>query len=334
VSPGPLQIALTDHVEAPAATSADQVYGRVERFVRLADTLGIDYFWFSEHHAHAHQGHLPTPLLLALHLTGRTERIQLGTAIICLNLHHPIDIAEQVAVADHLSRGRMSVGLGSGSSEEEFGYFGAEVTEGEERHSRFEEALRIVLEAWNGEVSDRSGWYNIPRHSPLPLAAPDLRSRAWLAVNSLGSAKIAGRLGFNMMFSHLRTLVQNREYVEAYRGAGGRGLIAANRPLYVGVSDAAAWDDAEPALRKLWRRFQQEGKIAAEVTEPADPRELCAHPINFLLGGPSSVARQIDELRRELAIDVMNFEPHWAGLTEDQVAGTIRRLALEVRPLL
>src|ERR1043165_5350688 len=74
----PLQIALTDHVEAEAGTPASEIYGRVEHFVRLADRLGIDYFWFSEHHAHAHFGHLPTPLLFALHLAGRTEQIRLG----------------------------------------------------------------------------------------------------------------------------------------------------------------------------------------------------------------------------------------------------------------
>ena len=71
--------------------------------MRLADRLGVKYAWFAEHHAHAHYGHLPTPLLYALHLAGQTKQIQLGTAIICLNLHDPLDVAEQVAVADVLS---------------------------------------------------------------------------------------------------------------------------------------------------------------------------------------------------------------------------------------
>ncbi len=82
---------------------------------------------------HAHHGHLPTPLLLALHLAGQTRLIQLGTAIICPNLHHPLDVAEQVAVADLLANGRMAVGFGSGSTPEESALFGAELAEEQER---------------------------------------------------------------------------------------------------------------------------------------------------------------------------------------------------------
>lgn len=330
----PLQIALTDHVEAEAGTPASEIYGRVEHFVRLADEVGIDYFWFSEHHAHAHFGHLPAPLLFALHLTGRTERIRLGSAIICLNLHHPLDIAEQVAVADDLSGGRMSVGLGSGSTPEEFGYFGLPVTDSDERHARFEEALRVVIAAWNGKVESDSRYFEIPQHRPLPVAAADLLSRSWLAVNSAGSARIAGALGFNMMFSHLRTPAQYREYSAVYARAGGKGLIAANRPVFVGADDRTAWEEAAPALRILWRRFQHEGKIPAGMAEPTDPRALCDHPINFLVGGSEAVAREINALRSEVAFDVINLEPHWAGLTEAQIEGTIRRLATDVRPLL
>src|SRR2546423_8405493 len=119
-----MQFALTYHVEAPRTTPSSEAYAEVIRQVELADRLGFDYAWFSEHHAHAHFGHLPAPLLLALHLAGRTQQIKLGTAIICLNLHHPLAVAEQVAVADVLSSGRMSVGFGSGSTPEEVGIFG------------------------------------------------------------------------------------------------------------------------------------------------------------------------------------------------------------------
>src|SRR5205823_14631695 len=82
------------------------------------------YAWFAEHHCHIHLGHLPCPLLLALHLVSRTQRVHLGTAVICLNMHDPVDVAEQVAVADHLAGGRISPGFGSGSTPEELDLFG------------------------------------------------------------------------------------------------------------------------------------------------------------------------------------------------------------------
>ena len=92
--------------------------------VRLADDLGVRYAWFAEHHAHVHHGHMPAPLLMALHLAGQSRHIHLGTAIICVDLHHPLEIAEQVAVADLLSGGRIEAGFGSGCTPDEAGIFG------------------------------------------------------------------------------------------------------------------------------------------------------------------------------------------------------------------
>lgn len=330
----PLAFALTDHVEGPRDRPSRLVYEEVAEIVTLAEDLGIEYAWFSEHHAHAHFGHLPAPLLFALHLAGRTKRIHLGTAILCLNLHHPLGIAEQVALADALTGGRISPGFGSGSTPEEFGYFGLDVTGSEERHDRFEEALRLIQSAWRGGVDLPHGrYYRVPAHRPLPVAE-ELAERSWLAVNSVGSAAIAGRLGFHMMFSHLRTPEQYRAYLGTYRESGGTGLVAANRPVYVGEDDASAWRDVEPALRTLWRRFQREGKIAADVVEPEDPAALCGHPVNFLVGGPGAVARQIRELKEEAPFDVMNVELRWEGLPHERVCQSLRRLATEVRPLL
>lgn len=327
-------IGLTDHLEGPADGSAE-VFAEVADLVRLADRLGVRYAWFSEHHAHAHFGHLPAPLLFALHLAGQTRQIRLGTAVVCLNLHHPLAVAEQVAVADVLSGGRLAVGFGSGSTPEEFGLFGLPVTGEDERHERFEEGLRVIRSAWTGcHTGRKPRYFPVPGHRFLPAPAPDLPGRCWLAVNSVGAARIAGKLGFNVLFSHLRTPEQYRQYRTAYRSFGGEGLLAANRPVFVGPDDATAIAAAEPALRTLWRRFRSEGKIPAGTPEPFDPAELCGHPLNFLVGGPETVARQLRGLREEVPFDVANVEVRWAGLTHEQVCDSLRRLMEDVVPRL
>lgn len=337
-------IGLTDHLEGPPDRPSAEIFDEVSDLVRLADELGVEYAWFAEHHAHLHHGHMPTPLLYALHLAGRTSRIKLGTAIVCLNLHHPLDVAEQVAVADALAGGRLAPGFGSGSTPEEVRLFGLEETSETERHVRFARSLQSIQEAWQRPVAraprpcassdECTGEAPVPRSMFLPVAAPDLARRCWVAVNSLGSARIAGEFGFNMLFSHLRTPAQYRDYVEAYRGAGGSGLIAANRPVFVGPDDATAFRLAEPALRALWRRFQREGKIAASLSEPTSIEGLCAHPINFVVGGPEIVARQLCALHDEVPFDVANIEVRWAGLSHVQVCASLRRLVVEVIPLL
>jgi alkanesulfonate monooxygenase SsuD/methylene tetrahydromethanopterin reductase-like flavin-dependent oxidoreductase (luciferase family) len=327
-------IGLTDHLEGPPHRPSIEVFREVSEVVRRADDLGVRYAWFAEHHAHAHHGHLPTPLLLALHLAGQARRIQLGTAIICLNLHHPLDVAEQVAVADVLTGGRIAAGFGSGSTPEEAALFGRSDEHEADRHARFEEALRVIRATWTGERPPPARFFDVPPHCSLPAVRPDLPARCWVAVNSAGSARVAGRLNFNVLFSHLRTPEQYRQYAATYRAAGGTGLVAANRPVFVGPTDAAAFDAVEPALRTLWRRFRAEGKIPADIEEPASPAQLCGHPINFIVGSPQSVARQLAELHAQVPFDIANVELRWEGLSHEQVLDSLTRLMRDAVPLL
>src|SRR5579872_464659 len=145
-----MKFALTYHIEGPRERPSLDIYDEVSRQVVQADELGFHYAWFSEHHSHIHLGHLPCPLLLALHLAGQTRRIHLGTAVICLNMHDPIDIAEQVAVADLLTGGRISPGFGSGSTPQELALFGLPSVDADTRHAAFAESLRIIREVWSG----------------------------------------------------------------------------------------------------------------------------------------------------------------------------------------
>jgi alkanesulfonate monooxygenase SsuD/methylene tetrahydromethanopterin reductase-like flavin-dependent oxidoreductase (luciferase family) len=328
-------IGLTDHLEGPADRPSGEIFAEVADLVSLADQLGVRYAWFAEHHAHAHFGHLPTPLLFALHLAAKTKQIHLGSAIICLNLHHAFDIAEQVAVADLLCNGRLAPGFGSGSTPEEFTLFGLNETADEERHARFDEALQIIKWAWGDHNPLPPPRYlPPPSHRALPAPQPDLPSRCWLAVNSIGSARIAGLFNFNMLFSHLRTPEQYQQYRAAYTASGGTRQIAANRPVFVAADDATAFKLVEPALRTLWRRFQKEGKIPASITEPKSPADLCAHPINFIVGGPASVAQQLLELHAQAPFNVANVEVRWAGLSHELVCDSLSRLMRDVVPLM
>jgi alkanesulfonate monooxygenase SsuD/methylene tetrahydromethanopterin reductase-like flavin-dependent oxidoreductase (luciferase family) len=219
-----------------------------------------------------------------------------------------------------LSGGRTCVGFGSGSTSEEFTLFGAHEGPESERHANFAKALRTIREAWEGGRV-------LPR-------ADGLAGRCWAAVNSVGAARVAGAAGLNVLFSHLRTPEQYREYTAAYRAAGGAGLVAANRPVFVGADDEAAMAAAEPALRTLWRRFRAEGKIPADAAEPKPPWELCGHPINFIVGGPEAVARQLVELHRRAPFDVANVEVRWDGLSHQTVFESLTRLMRDVVPLL
>jgi alkanesulfonate monooxygenase SsuD/methylene tetrahydromethanopterin reductase-like flavin-dependent oxidoreductase (luciferase family) len=319
-----LEIGLIDHLEGPRALDSRQIYDEVAELTCLADELGVRHAWFAEHHAHAHHGHMPAPLLFALHLATRTRQIRLGTADICLNLHHALEVAEQLAVADALSGGRMCFGFGSSGTPAECAMFGVpDLPDERERHERFARAIEMMRAAWDGQS---------PTPRILPAASPDLPRNCWIAVNSLGAARGAGACNFSVMFSHLRTPEQYRQYVSSYRAAGGTGRVAANRPIFVGPNDDAAFAAAEPALRILWRRFRDEGKIPRDAQEPASAAQLCAHTINFIVGGAARVAAELRALRAQAPFDLLNIEIRWAGLSHEAVADSLRRFMADVVP--
>ena len=318
------QVGLTDHLEGPRDQPSEVILEEVSDLVRLADELGVHYAWFSEHHAHAHQGHLPAPLLLALHLAGQTRNIRLGTAIICLNLHHPLDVAEQVTVADLLTKGRMAVGFGSGSTPEEFSLFGLAETGDLERHARFEESLRLILSAWSKHgirVGPESGsspsmrFFSVPPHQLLPTSAADLPRRCWVAVNSIGSARIAGDLDFNVLFSHLRTPEQYREYTRRLSNEQGAQAFwrQTGRSLSVPTMKLPSARLSRP-FAFCGGVFNMRGKLRPRPRNLRRPEDLCIHPINFIVGGPQSVARQLRELHNQAPFDIANVEVRWAGL--------------------
>jgi alkanesulfonate monooxygenase SsuD/methylene tetrahydromethanopterin reductase-like flavin-dependent oxidoreductase (luciferase family) len=326
-----MKFALTYHIEGPRERPSEEIYEEIAGQVILGDALGFRYAWFAEHHSHVHLGHLPCPLLFALHLAGRTRRIHLGTAVICLNMHDPVDVAEQVAVADHLAGGRISPGFGSGSTPEELALFRLPSVDAPTRHANFEASLRVIRQVWAGNWPVSGGASGPSYGSPLPLARSDLRERSWVAANSLNAAVIAGRGGHNMLFSFLRTPEQYEALYTAYRDAGGAGGVAANRPVYVGETDEAAWEEAEPALRMLWRRFVEEGKIPRDRPEPAR-FHLDNAPGQFLVGSAETVAGFIRSLRERVPFDTFNIEPRWAGFRPDQVFASMTRLAERVMP--
>jgi alkanesulfonate monooxygenase SsuD/methylene tetrahydromethanopterin reductase-like flavin-dependent oxidoreductase (luciferase family) len=328
-----MKFALTYHIEGPRDRPSEEIYAEIGRQVRLADELGIDYAWFAEHHSHIHLGHLPCPLLFALHLAGQTRRIHCGTAVICLNMHHAVVVAEQIAVADHLTEGRISPGFGSGSTPQELALLGMASVDAPTRHARFEESLRIIRQVWAGEGPSEPKGAGPGYDVPLPVARPDLLSRSWVAANSLEAAVIAGAGGHNMMFSFLRTPEQYEALYAAYRSAGGSRSVAANRPIYVAETDAAAWAGAESALRILWKRFVEEGKIPRDRPEPQH-FDHTNTPGQFLVGSPETVVRFVRELGTRIPFDTFNVEPRWAGFTPEQVEASIRLFGQEIIPAL
>jgi alkanesulfonate monooxygenase SsuD/methylene tetrahydromethanopterin reductase-like flavin-dependent oxidoreductase (luciferase family) len=154
----------------PGRRAADVVREELER-AELAEALGYDDVWVPEQHFSPYclAG---DALLLAGHLAARTRRVRIGTAVVNLTFTHPLRFVERVALLDHVTGGRVDVGVGRGYQFPQYGVFGVPI---DETRAIFDEALDVVLRAWDGtEFTYEGRYFTIPRVRvwPAPLRAP------------------------------------------------------------------------------------------------------------------------------------------------------------------
>jgi probable F420-dependent oxidoreductase len=157
----------TGQVPADPSRTFAQEYAEMLELVRLAEAAGFDSAWVSEHHG-ASDGYLPSLLPMLAAFAASTERILLGTGILLAPFHEPLRLAEDSAVVDQLSGGRLLLGLGIGWREEEFRMFG--VPRGE-RAVRTEETIEILRRAWTGRrfsFEGRAFHYDRVKVTPPP----------------------------------------------------------------------------------------------------------------------------------------------------------------------
>ncbi len=331
-----VQFALMDHVEGHADTPSGAVFAEALALAEAADDLGLAAVWFAEHHFGVHRGHLPATPLLALAAGQRTRRIGVGSAIICLNLHHPLAVAEQVATVDVLTGGRASFGFGSGCTPPEVAAFGLALTD-EVRRERFAEALDVMLGLWRGGPFAFDGHhFRLPAVTLRPAPLGDLRTRTWAAANSVESAVLAGERGVGLMTSRERPLTNLREIVAAYRSAWKRAgwteapPVSGGFGLYVGADDRSAETEVAATIPLLWEKVAVRPEWRA-ASAPASAAEA-ARRVGFLYGSPETVAQAIVARQRALSLTHVHVQLRWPAIGPAQTRACLRRLGREVIP--
>src|SRR5438093_6841821 len=137
----------TAQVPPDSGRTFSQEYREIVDLVRLAETMGFDSAWVSEHHGSS-DGYMPSLLPTLAAFAAATERIKLGTGVLLAPFHNPLRLAEDAAVIDQISGGRLILGLGLAWREEEFRMFGIPI---KERVRRTVETIEILRRAWTGE---------------------------------------------------------------------------------------------------------------------------------------------------------------------------------------
>ena len=171
--------------------AAGPLYGDAAELASTAEGEGFDAFWVSEHHGFP-DGYLPSPLTVLAAVAARTSRIALGTGVVTSPLAHPVRLAEDAAVVDQLSDGRLVLGLGLGYAEHEYRAFGVDSSS---RGKVLNDLVAFLRTAWTGEPFDWDGaCYRAeglritptPAHGTVPI---------WLGGYADAAVRRAARVG-------------------------------------------------------------------------------------------------------------------------------------------
>src|SRR5215204_5396289 len=158
-------------MQSPSARPSQEVYARAIEHAQAAEALGFRNIWLAEHHFSTY-GYLARPVQLATFIAAKTTTLRVGTAVIVVPLHHPLLIAEEIAMLDVLSGGRADIGLGRGYQRYEFERLGLELDSGGQR---WEEGIDILMKAFEGKPFSYHGKvYDFPETAifPKPVQKP------------------------------------------------------------------------------------------------------------------------------------------------------------------
>lgn len=212
--------------ENPVDRSEHEIIHEQMELMQAAEDLGFDSVWPAEHHF-TEYGYCASPALSLAAIASNTKRIRLGTGIVVLPLNHPLRVAEDFAFLDHLSNGRVDLGVGRGYQPLEFARYGVDQTS---TRAQFDEALRVIQQAWTrGRVDFEGEHYHFSDVPIRPKPVQQPHPPIWMAALSPETFEIAGRYGLNLLFGAVFGLspeAAKMRRVDYYRGlrAGGHSF--------------------------------------------------------------------------------------------------------------
>ncbi len=321
------------------------VYRNLFELCVLAEELGFDHLWTSEHHF-LDDGWSPSQLPILSAIAARTERIRIGTFVLLLPFHDPIRVAEDATAVDIISNGRFDLAVGPGSDPTDYATFGVPM---KQRRSRMHEGLRIIRHCLNEEEFSLSGKYwqlNNVRMTPKPVQKP---IPLWVAALGPQAVEEAGAGGYHLAAAPPTPLQQS--YDAALRQAGHDPAQFQRAGLHVShVAETydKAWDECEAHVH--WHMHVHYSRIMAApekrgmVQALAPDGDLTVPPVGELrkqgrgpygpayVGTPDEVISMLEEELKMCPMTQMIFIIDPPGMDPRAMRNSLELLAREVIP--
>jgi putative FMN-dependent luciferase-like monooxygenase len=318
--------------------SPAQIYARGLNLFETAEDLGFDTGWVAQHHAHK-DGGLPAPLVFLTAAAARTKRLRLATGIITLPLENPLRLAEDAAVLDILSDGRLELGFGTGGNDVVFAMFGRTL---DNRQNDYQQAFTIVQDALAGKELTPNGPVLFP-------PAERLSKSLWEATFSAAGATRIAQHGSGLLLA--RTTMPSptsggdasdshrplgdlqlplvEAYLEHWTSTEATPRIGLSRSIYVAESRAAALADAEAGIRRYAHVIAQRNGLSGDLTVEELLTSAHVH-----IGSPQDVIASLQGDRLLAVATDLILQVHPVDPSHEQTLRSLNLIAAEVAPAL
>jgi alkanesulfonate monooxygenase SsuD/methylene tetrahydromethanopterin reductase-like flavin-dependent oxidoreductase (luciferase family) len=324
-----------DHGRYPLTEQYDK---RLE-LIAFYDQSGFRTYHMSEHHS-TPLNLTPSPSVFLAAIAQRTKRLRFGALVYVLPAHHPLQLAEEICMLDHLSHGRLEVGIGRGASPHELDYFGVD---SDLAQAMYVEAYQVIMQSLTKDEVNFEGKHyqfrNVPidlkpaqlPHPPLWYAVPVPEGAAWPAQNKINI--VCGG-----------PLPRVREITDRYRAewtAGGNSLaslplLGINRFVVVADTDREAmalgrraWPSFHQSFMKLWKLHGTQPRFARM---PEDFDSLVEHG-GGIAGSPATVRDRVRAMTQEAGANYFIGQFSFGDLAHEEVMHSAGLFAREVLPM-
>lgn len=337
-------VGVFDWVDFSDKESPTRLFGERLALAALADELGFATYHVAEHHF-TPLGGAPSPSVWLAAVARETSRIRLGPLVYLLPLYEPLRLIEEIAMIDHLSNGRLELGVGRGVSPYELGHYGIDPTRSREV---FEETMEVLVKGFTNDVLSHDGracssYDRVPvEMHPLQQPYPPL----WHATSSPEGLAWAGAHGMNLMGLGPASLFGEaaavyRETFEAHRNDPGRynahvsePRIGMMRQVVIAETDAEAerllidtFDQWQHSFVKLWRA-NNDTPTAVGIPTIDGFRGAGA----LICGSPETVRAGLATTIDEGSLNYLAVAFAWGSIAHDDVDRSMRLFAHEVLP--
>ena len=298
-------------------------YPRALELIERSEALGFDSVWLTEHHFFE-DGYLTQPLVFGAAVAARTSRMRIGTSVILPALRHPLHLAEEAALVDLVSGGRLELGLGAGYHPREFRAFGVDI---KQRYALTDAAAEQMRAVWgSGTVTPP------PVQDRVPI---------WLGYQGPAGARRAGKLGEGLLSLDRALLEPYRQGLAEAGHDEARARMTGHVSVVVAADPEAAWARIRRhAAYQLdsYRAYSVEG-TGAPVPRPVDPdRWRSAGQRGGLpavdVVTPETATRVIRQTCAGLPADSVHVWASIAGMPDDVVESHLDLIAHRVIPAL